>query len=164
MTLLEICQAIQDSDIGTAIRESIWTFPAIETVHVLGLAVSVGILVMLDLRLVGAGIRYASPSQIMKQLKAWYLAGFAAMMVSGVFLFWSEAARCYRSPTFRIKIIFLILAGINAAFFEVKYVPRFAEWDTTGITPNGAKIVGWCSLLCWLGVVGFGRWTAYGMK
>ena len=69
MTLFEICQAIQDTAIGTAIRESIWTFPAIETVHVLGLAISVGILVLLDLRLVGAGFRHALPSQIMGQLK-----------------------------------------------------------------------------------------------
>jgi len=164
MTLLDICQAIQDSAIGTNIRESIWTFPLIETVHVIGLGISVGILVMLDLRLVGAGIRHISPSQIMKQLKVWYLTGFAAMMVSGAFLFWSEAARCYRSPTFRIKIIFLILAVLNAAYYEVKYVPKSADWEKTGITPAGAKMVGWISLICWLGVIGFGRWTAYGMK
>jgi hypothetical protein len=164
MTLLEICQAIQDSAIGTNIRESIWTFPIIETVHVIGLGVSVGILVALDLRLVGAGMRHVSPSQIMKQLKAWYLAGFTAMMVSGVFLFWSEAAKAYRSPTFRIKILFLVLAGINAAFYEVKYVPKSAEWDKTGNIPTGARLVGWASIICWLGVIGFGRWTAYGMK
>ena len=48
MSLYEICQALQDSAVGTSIRESIWTFPIIETVHVLGLAVSVGILVMLQ--------------------------------------------------------------------------------------------------------------------
>jgi hypothetical protein len=164
MTLPEICQAIQDSAIGTSIRESIWTFPLIETVHVIGLGISVGILVTLDLRLVGAGMRHISPSQIMKQLKAWYLTGFAAMMISGVFLFWSEAARAYRSPTFRIKILFLVLAGINAAYYEVKYVPKSPDWEKTGIIPTGAKMVGWVSLICWLGVIGFGRWTAYGMK
>jgi len=164
MTLLEICQAIQDTAIGTNIRESIWTFPAIETVHVLGLAVSVGILVLLDLRLVGAGFRHALPSQIMHQLKTWYLVGFAAMFVSGILLFWCEAAKCYTSPTFRIKILFLALAGLNAAFFEVKYVPSFSKWENLGAVPAGAKMVGWCSIICWLGVIGFGRWTAYGMK
>jgi hypothetical protein len=164
MTLPEICQAIQDSAIGTNIRESTWTFPVIETIHVLGLGISVGILVTLDLRLIGAGMRHISPSQIMKQLKLWYLTGFAAMMISGVFLFWSEAAHAYRSPTFRIKILFLILAGINAAYYEVKYVPISAAWDESGVIPKGAKMVGWVSLICWLGVIGFGRWTAYGMK
>ena len=164
MTLVEICQAIQDSAIGTSIRESVWTFPVIETVHVLGLGISVGIIVMLDLCLVGAGIRHLSPSQIMKQLKAWYLGGFAAMIISGMLLFWSEAALAYRSPTFRIKICFLILAGINAAFYEVKYAPRSPEWDKSGNVPGGAKVVGWVSLICWLGVIGFGRWTAYGIR
>ena len=118
MSLYEICQALQDSAVGTSIRESIWTFPIIETVHVLGLAVSVGILVMLDLRLVGAGMRDIRASDIMHKLKRWYLLGFAAMFGSGALLFWSEAEKCYRSPTFRIKLIFLALAGLNALFFE----------------------------------------------
>jgi hypothetical protein len=164
MTLYEICQALQDSSFGTSIRESIYTFPLIETVHVLGLAVSVGILVMLDLRLVGAGIRHIPAFDIMHKLKRWYLPGFIMMFLSGALLFWSEAEKCYRSPTFRIKLIFLALAGLNALFFEIKYVPGMQIWEATGTTPAGAKIVGWFSLICWLGVVGFGRWTAYGMK
>jgi hypothetical protein len=164
MSLYEICQALQDSAIGTSIRESIWTFPIIETVHVLGLAVSVGILVMLDLRLVGAGMRHIPASDIMHKLKRWYLLGFAAMFASGALLFWSEAEKCYRSSTFRIKLIFLALAGLNALFFEIKYVPSMKSWESSGVTPSGARLVGWFSLICWMGVVGFGRWTAYGMK
>jgi hypothetical protein len=148
MSLYAICQALQDSAVGTSIRESIWTFPIIETVHVLGLAVSVGI----------------AASDIMHKLKRWYLAGFTAMFASGALLFWSEAEKCYRSPTFRIKMIFLALAGLNALFFEIKYVPTMKSWESSGVTPSGARLVGWFSLICWLGVVGFGRWTAYGMK
>ena len=45
------------------------------------------------------------------------------MFSSGALLFWSEAEKCYRSPTFRIKLMFLALAGLNALFFEIKYVP-----------------------------------------
>ncbi len=164
MSLYGICQTLQASAFGTYIRESVWTFPAVETVHVLGLAVSVGIVIMLDLRLVGAGIGHIPPSDLMQRLKHWYLTGFAAMFLSGALLFWSEAERVYQSPTFRVKLIFLALAGLNALFFEIKYVPTMKTWETTGITPSGAKIVGWFSLICWLGVVGFGRWTAYGMK
>jgi hypothetical protein len=100
----------------------------------------------------------------MHKLKRWYLGGFTAMFLSGILLFWSEAEKCYRSPTFRIKLIFLALAGLNALFFEIKYVPTMRDWDSTGVTPTGAKMVGWASLICWLGVIGFGRWTAYGMK
>lgn len=164
MTLFDICQWIQDTAIGTSIRESIYTFPIIETIHVLGLAVSVGILVFLDLRLVGAGFVHALPSQIMNQLKTWYLTGFVIMFISGILLFWSEAAKCYTSDTFRMKVLFLFLAGVNALFFEIKYVPQYSKWESSGPFPTGAKAVGWISIVCWMGVIGYGRWTAYGMK
>ena len=78
----------------------------------------------------------------MHKLKRWYLAGFAAMFASGALLFWSEAEKCYRSPTFRIKLIFLALAGLNALFFEIKYVPTMKNWEATGVTPSGARAGG----------------------
>jgi hypothetical protein len=164
MTLFDLCQAIQDSSIGTSIRESQWTFPIIETVHVLGLAVSAGLIMMLDLRLIGAGMRRSSAEQIMTRLKPWYITGFAAMIVSGALLFWSEAAKLYHSPTFRWKLVFLVLAGLNALFFEIKYKPVMVAWEKDTAMPTGAKLVGWISLISWLGVIGFGRWTAYGLK
>ncbi|MDP9055617.1 MAG: hypothetical protein M3N93_15150 [Acidobacteriota bacterium] len=119
---------------------------------------------MLDFRLVGAGVRHIPPSDLMHRLKRWYLTGFAAMFLSGGLLFWSEAEKLYSSPTFRVKLIFLALAGLNGLFFEIKYAPTMRTWEATGTTPAGAKMVGWVSLICWLGVVGFGRWTAYGMQ
>lgn len=163
MSPLAICQAIQDSAIGTAIHESIWVFPIIESVHVLALSLSVGIIVMLDLRLIGAGMRHISITQIVGGLKPWYLTGFALMFASGALLFWSEAAKCYESNSFRFKILFLLLAGINAAIFEIRYKPTVNVWDGNA-PPAGARVVGWCSLVFWVGVIAFGRWTAYGMR
>jgi hypothetical protein len=164
LSLLDICQTIQDSAIGTGIRESVWVFPIIETIHILALALSVGMIIMLDLRLIGAGMRHASAGQIMGQLKKWYLLGFAAMIASGVFLFWSEAAKCYRSNSFRIKLLLLLLVGVNAVVFEIIYKPLMHKWESGGLPPAGAKLCGWFSMILWIGVIGFGRWTAYGMK
>ena len=164
MSLYDFCVLLSDSGFGTALRESEIAFPLVEGIHVLGLAASVGAIVLLDLRLTGLGIRSATPSQIMRQLKPWYTAGFAVMFTTGIMLFWAEAEKCYRSPTFRWKIFFLILAGVNAAYYEVKYVPKMDTWDGRGGLPSGAKMVGWCSLVFWTLVVGFGRWTAYGLK
>ncbi len=77
----------------------------IETVHVLGLAVSVGILVMLDLRLVGAGMRHIPAVRHHAQAEALVSGGLhRRCFPSGALLFWSEAEKCYRSPTFRIKV------------------------------------------------------------
>jgi hypothetical protein len=150
------------SQIGTSIRESALVFPLIETAHVIGLSVSVGLILLLDLRLVGAGFRRVPAAQILSQLKPWYLAGFTGMLLSGALLFWSEAFSCYQSPSFRWKIAFLCLAGLNAAVFEVVYKPQMDAWgSSTSSVPLGAQLVGWCSLVCWAAVIGFGRWTAY---
>jgi len=164
MSLYEICQTIQDSHIGTAIRESEIVFPVIESIHVLGLAVSAGAIVLLDLRLTGLGMQYSTPGQIMRRLKPWYLTGFAIMMLTGALLFWAEAEKLYRSPTFRWKLIFLLVAGLNALYYEVKFVPKMDRWDGKSGLPSGARVVGWCSLISWAAVIGFGRWTAYGLK
>ena len=164
MSVYEICQFIQDSQIGTAIRESQIVFPVVESIHVLGLAVSAGAIVLLDLRLTGLGMRHVMPGQIMHRLKPWYLTGFAIMMLSGALLFWAEAEKLYRSPTFRWKLVFLVIAGLNAAYYEVKYVPKMDGWDGKSSLPSGAKAAGWCSLISWAAVIGFGRWTAYGLR
>ncbi len=164
MSLYEICQFIQDSQIGTAIRESQIVFPVVESIHVLGLAVSAGAIVLLDLRLTGLGMPQVTPGQLMNRLKPWYMTGFAVMMITGGLLFWSEAEKLYRSPTFRWKLFFLILAGLNALYYEVKFVPKMDGWTEKSALPQGAKIAGWCSLISWAAVIGFGRWTAYGLR
>jgi hypothetical protein len=142
----------------------VWVFPIIESVHVLALSLSVGIIVMLDLRLIGAGMRHTSVSQIVDGLKRWYLTGFALMFASGALLFWSEAAKAYQSGSFRFKMLFLLLAGVNALIFEIRYKPTAEVWDGTARTPPGARVIGWCSIVFWIGVIALGRWTAYGMR
>jgi hypothetical protein len=100
----------------------------------------------------------------MHRLKAWYITGFILMMITGGLLFWAEAEKLYRSPTFRWKLVFLVIAGLNAAYYEFKYVPKMDHWDGKTVLPSGAKLAGWCSLISWAAVIGFGRWTAYGLK
>jgi hypothetical protein len=136
-------------------------FPIVESAHVIGLSRSVGLIALLDLRLIGAGLRHVTPWQIMSQLKPWYLAGFGGMFVTGALLFWAEAFSCYQSPAFRWKMLFLAVAGANAALFEVLYKPQAAGWTADDAIPRGAKAIAWCSLVCWAAIVGFGRWTAY---
>lgn len=162
MSIAAVCEAIQSSAWGTALRESALMFPLIESAHVVGLSLSVGLIILLDLRLVGAGLRHTSPWQITRQLKPWYLSGFAVMFATGAMLFSAEALNAYQSSAFRWKIAFLVLAGLNAALFEVIYKPGMREWDDSpAAIPAGARLAGWCSLVCWAAVIAFGRWTAY---
>ena len=92
----------------------------------------------------------------MNGLKPWYLMGFALMFASGALLFWSEAAKCYNSGPFRFKMLFLLLTGVNAFIFEIRYKPTVDEWDGKPHTPIGREAVGWCSLVFWIGVIAIG--------
>jgi hypothetical protein len=164
MSLLPIFEWIQDSSVGTSIRQSILVFPIIETAHVVGLSVSVGLILITDLRLIGAILKSERPSGVMRELRGWMLAGFALMFSSGALLFWAEAAKCYKSPAFRFKMIFLLLAGLNALLFETTLGKTVGAWDDLPVLPQRARMAGWVSLICWSGVVVFGRWTAYGLN
>jgi hypothetical protein len=154
---------MQNSDIGSGIRESFWTFPIIETTHVLALAISVGLLVWFDLRLLGLGMKDQPISLIHKQIMPWAVFGFVVMFVSGVLLFWAEAEKCYRSGFFRVKVLFLFVAAINAAAFELGTKKTIEEWDKHPFPPAKARIAGWLSLVSWAAVIIAGRATAYSL-
>lgn len=161
--LLAFFQSMQDSWVGTSIRESVLVFPVIESVHVLGLALSVGLIFVTDLRLIGWRFKGEGVSDVMRQLRPWMLTGFATMFLTGGLLFWAEAARCYQSPTFRVKVAFLVLAGLNALYFETITGRAVGIWEGTSTPPRAVRVAGWLSIVCWTGVVIFGRWTAYGL-
>jgi hypothetical protein len=161
--LLAFFQSMQDSWVGTSIRESLLVFPVIESVHVLGLALSVGLIFVTDLRLIGWRLMNERVWDVTRQLRPWMLTGLATMFLTGGLLFFAEAARCYQSPAFRLKVAFLILAGLNALYFETITRRAVGVWDGTHTPPRPVRIAGWVSIACWTGVVIFGRWTAYGL-
>ena len=84
--------------------ENSWLFPAIESVHVMGLAAFVGTVVLADLRTLGMRL----PD--IQQLKSWTHAGLAAMLLTGAVMFFSDAARYLHNPAFRVKVALLVLA------------------------------------------------------
>src|ERR1700677_5155973 len=118
MSILSVCQWIEDTNIGTSIRESIWVFPIIETTHVLALSISVGLLLVSDLRLMGYIMKRRPVSEVYEQINPWMFVGFGIMVVTGVFLFWCQAVKAYNSIFFKAKIILLVLAAINGLAFE----------------------------------------------
>ena len=158
-----IIQWMQNSDIGTGIRESIWLFPIVETTHVLALALSVGVLIWFDLRLMGWGMKHQPVSQVHKQVMPLAFIGFVIMFLSGVLLFWSEAEKCYLSWFFRAKVIFLILAGLNAAIFELATKKSIEDWDKYPTPPIKARMAGLFSIISWTAVIVAGRATAYNL-
>lgn len=159
--LLNFCQWLQDTAFSTGIRESLWLFPAIETIHVLALAVSIGTIALVDLRLVGVALKKQPISEVSKQLLPWALGGFALMFITGILLFASLPMKCYASVFFRIKMVLLLLAGANALFYQFSFFPHMGEWDELPAPPVPVRIIGGLSLVLWIGVVTAGRNMAY---
>src|SRR5580700_8399222 len=129
MSIESICQAIQDSSIGMSLRESTYMWPAIEATHVMSLALSVGTITLVDLRLIGATMRDEPVTDVIEQTQPWSLAGFVLAFISGIFLFWSEAGRLYPSYSFRFKMICIVLLGVNAMLFHSTVYKSVEQWN-----------------------------------
>ena len=159
-SILEVCRRLDRSAIGTDIRESL-LFPFIEGVHVLALALSIGLVVITDLRLMGVGMRNRPASEIWSQFFPWMMSGFGVMFLTGSLLFWSHAVSAYHSTAFRMKLCFAVLSGLNAAIYHVTIYRKLDQWDASPIPPLQARLAGWTSLILWAGVITMGRIMAY---
>jgi len=162
-SILGFCQWLQDTSIGTQIRESTLVFPVLEGSHLLGLALMMAPTMMYDLRLVGALWTNDPVSKVKWQFLPITFAGFFFMVSTGVLLFWSEPIKCYNSLYFRIKVVFLIIAGLNALVFHSTIDRTASQWETKVPTPTRARIAGFCSLITWTMVIFAGRYTAYNL-
>ena len=161
MPIASWCHWLQNTPFATGIRQSDLLFPLIEGSHIMALSISVGLIVMFDLRLLRLAFRGEPASRIMDQFVPWSLPGFAIMFVSGILLFIAQAEKVFQNTFFRFKLAFLVLAGINAAVYQVKFYPKMAEWDNSDSVPWGVQLSGLVSLILWACIIAFGRTMAY---
>jgi hypothetical protein len=159
--MVAFCKWLEQTPVGAAVRDSLWLFPAIETLHLLGMAALVGTIVVFDLRLLGWTMRRERVSQLAGRLFPWSWAGFAVQLVTGAILFSSEAVKVYPNPAFRVKLLLIFLAGLHALIFHWTVYRDVATWDDTGVLPAGAKVAGFVSILLWVGVVAAGRFIGF---
>lgn len=162
--LQQFCQWLYHSAMGTAIRESVWVFPIIETIHVLGITLVAGTVAILDLRLLGLVLKREGVSQIARQILPLTWAGFAVMFVSGFLLFSAEAADSYANAAFRIKLVLLLLVGLNPLLFHLTVYRDVAAWNDRIVTPLRARLAGILSLSLWAAIICAGRAIAYVQK
>jgi hypothetical protein len=163
MSLLEVCQWIQDTQVGTAIRESILVYPIILAVHVLALTVSVGILMWFDLRLLGVRLRSQRVSELYRGLMPAMLCGFVVMFATGGLLFWALAGKLYGNVYFRIKVAALLFAAVNALVYHRRTERTIAGWDLAPTPPPRARLAGLISMICWIVVIAAGRRIVLGL-
>ncbi len=146
---------------AVAIRESMWIFPLIETLHVVTLVITVGTIAYLDFRLLGVAFRQRSVTATAAEVLPWTWGAFIATVVSGFLLFASAASYYVIIPAFRYKLLFLLLAGINMLVLHFGAWRQVAEWTDDSLIPPAAKGAAALSLLFWSCAVVFGRWTGF---
>ena len=155
MTLLSLFQWFKATSIGEAIRSSTYWFPAIEVVHLFGLVLLLGPILVVDLRLLGLGMQRQKISRVAKAAAPLIWVGVATMMLTGTLLFLSEAIKCYENAAFWFKMYFL--AGALVFHFTVHR--RVTSSDSPG--PITADITAILSLVLWFGVAVGGRVIAF---
>lgn len=158
---MHLCQWLSETPFGTSIRESPFAFPFIESVHVLGITLLVGTVAVVDLRLLGVVMKDEQVSEIVSRVLPLTWCGFLIQVVSGLLLFWAKADEYYLNPVFRLKLLLLLLAGLNPLIFHSTLYRSVSEWNDKQTTPVLAKVAGLFSLTLWSGVIVVGRAIAY---
>lgn len=138
-----------------------WWFPLLESIHVLTATFVVGSILMVDLRVMGLAARSHPVSRITSEVLPWTVGAFVVSTVSGLGMFITQANRYAGNSAFQVKVVLLVLAGINMAVFHLGTSRTLARWDKSAATTTGAKIAGACSLLLWIGIMLTGRWIGH---
>src|SRR5579863_3539155 len=113
MSLASFLEWLSNTQFSMYMRESTWGEPIVESIHVLTLTLFLGFAVMLDMRLLGVVLKRRRMSEVLAQFNPWLFGGFAVMIVSGALLFSADPVSFYTTTFFKVKMIMLVLAGLN---------------------------------------------------
>jgi hypothetical protein len=158
--LRAFCQWLEQLPFAADIRESGWLFPTLETVHVVALVIVIGSILSVDTRLLGLGARNRAFTAIAREMLPWTWMGFVVASLAGTLMFASKAVTYAANWPFRVKLLLLLLAGLNMMLFHGWGMRDVRLWDTRK-PPISAQLAGALSLLLWLGVLTAGRWIGF---
>lgn len=158
---LDFAQWMEAQSISTGLHESFYLFNWIETTHVLTLMLSLGMLLVIDLRMLGMWMTNVPASKISDRLFKPMVLGFVIMFITGALLYVAIPVRYTQSLWFRIKMILLVVAAINAWLFHRHLQKSVGTWDRDPVPPKRTRVAAALSLSLWAGVVFCGRFIAY---
>ena len=159
--LLKIAEWIGATWTSVALHESFYMYGWIESIHVITLTISLGMLIVIDLRMLGLWLTSVPASTIAQRLDRPMLIGFSIMVVTGVLLYVGIPIRTTQSLWFRIKMILLVAAFINAWLFRKHMQSSVGSWDMAAVPPRRTRVAAALSLTLWAAVVFCGRFIAY---
>ncbi len=154
--MLPYFEWIEATTLGNTIRQSLWLFPVIEAVHLLGLCVLGGAVLIVDLRMLGLGLRSYGIEQTVRDARPWFAGALIVMLLTGWALFTSEAIKCYYNTSFWVKMTTLPFAIVVTLLIR----DRIALRAGTNVDAT-TKVVGMASIMLWLTVAAAGRWIGF---
>ena len=160
MDLGALLETLEHSSLAGAMKHSLWLYPIVEIVHIAGFALLVGTVAAFDLRLLGFA-RSTSIRALERSLLPWAWIALLLIVPSGVSMFSAHAVDFAGNPAFRVKLLLLLAAGLNALLFHAGVFRSVAAWDQHVPTPRAAKFSAVLSLAIWAGVISCGRLIAY---
>jgi hypothetical protein len=156
--------ALEGSGLGQAMRHWLWLYPSVEIVHLVGIGLLFGSIVVLDLRLLGVS-RHISARVLAKHVLPWSAGSFLLIVPSGFLMFTAHATEFIDSEVFVLKMLLIMAAGVNAALFHTITFRTADVWDSEEMRklppPPSARAAGAISLLLWISVIACGRLLAY---
>ena len=159
--MLDFAVWLSETKWSIALHESLYLYPWIESTHVLSICLFFGTLLFVDLRLTGKGFNNLSVTDVNRKVLPLTLFGFLVMSVTGLLLFYAIPVRNYQNIFFRIKILLIVIAGINAFFFHRRMSKEAKVWDKDSSIPSSMKNSAITSLVLWSSVIISGRMIAY---
>ncbi len=155
MDLLPLFEWFESTGPGLMVRESVWLFPVIEAAHLLGLCLLGGALLVVDLRLLGAGLTATPVATLARHARPWLVGAVTLLLVTGVLLFLSEAVKCYYNQSFWVKITTLPIALVFTFAVRQRVV------GAATVSRATERLAGAASLLLWFVVAAAGRWIGF---
>ena len=157
MDLLPFFQWSEETGLGRVIRESVWAFAVVESIHLLALATMGGAVLLVDMRMLNVGLRSRPIAELAREAQPWLRRALAVLIISGIGLFASEAVKCYYSYPFWVKMTALATAIVFT--FTIRKRVVLAE---TGRISGGIQMaVALVSLGLWFTVAASGRWIGF---
>ncbi len=144
---------------GEFVRSNWWVFPTLQSLHFCGMAMVIGIVGLLDLR--ALGLARSLPIRPLHRLLPLAWVGFGLNLISGVLFFMHDPFIYAFNPSFRWKLLFILLAGVNALWFELGVFTNLDRWQDKVETSSLAKVISVISLALWIAVIFGGRYIAF---
>lgn len=151
---------LKNSVLAEAVRQWVWAYPLVETLHILGITLLVGSVTMFDLRLLGVS-RHVLVTDMAGHLLPWSYASFGVVILSGFLLFATDAPAIALNSAFRLKLVLILSVGINAIVFHWKFYPLVQQWNRGVKTPWMVQAIAVLSLILWIAVITCGCLIAY---